>query len=219
MDSTDKLGFAFFDQLPAEPYTTSINVEGSSEKVRSNYYATVRISVPATVTPGKITVIEFALNEYGKMLVKLERTDGGTDLPKATFTVSSLKHTPKAPVKPGEYEQLKPTETYTVRCELDEAFRKDFKLEEAEMTGQTVTATKLTTVVFPVTPRYWVELALVDPKDEGLTGTFRFSQKAKEPQTADAVGRAFRHVPDLLPGTVDVLDVVLAESQEFASIL
>jgi len=220
---TDRQGFAIFDQLPEATYTTAIDVEGSEDDVSSKYYASTRISVQAAVKPGKITIVEFALNEYGAMLLKLERTDGESELPPAKFTVSSLNHAIMDPTRPAakgqaEYKQLKPTELYTVACELHEDSRKNFKLEELEKAGQTVTAAKVTPVVFRVTPRYWIELALIYPKNDKLTGSFQLGQQGQEARETDPVGREFLHVPDLQPGTVDVLDVVLPKSLEFESL-
>jgi hypothetical protein len=156
--TTDDLGFAFFEQLDAGSHETRIELDESDEPVRSGYYITTRTSTTPKVEPGKITMVEFVLNGYATLRVTLERTDGETKLPRATVDVRSPKHTPDEPSKApengkAEFQKLKPTELYTVVCTLHEDDRKNFKLEKAEHTAQTVTSTKPTDVAFRVVPR------------------------------------------------------------------
>ena len=131
-DSTDDLGFAYFEQLPAKDYPTRIVLGESAKDVREGYYTETRVSVSAEVKAGQITMVEFALIKYATMLVILERKDKKSDLPGATFEVTSDKHKLAEPSKPAQdgkapFEKLKPTALYTVKCKLDE---KDEKKEE-----------------------------------------------------------------------------------------
>jgi hypothetical protein len=219
---TDGIGYAFFEQLDEDTYTTSVSLEDSDSEVKSDYYMTTRDSVKAKVSPGKITLVQFALVKYAPMHVVLERTDGEKELPRATFHVESDGHKPDPSSKEAEegqadFEKCKPTESYTVRCELHEDDKKNFQLVKEATRDQRVTSVKLTTVVFQVEPRFWIDLVLEDPTDEALTGTFALHQEALESSASD-VGRVIKHVSGLARGTVDVEKVTLSESREFESL-
>ena len=75
-DSTDDLGFAYFEQLPAKDYPTRIVLDESAKDVREGYYTETRVSVSAEVKAGQITMVEFALIKYATMLVILSAFTG-----------------------------------------------------------------------------------------------------------------------------------------------
>ena len=220
-ERTGALGFASSEPLDAGDYPTSIALDESGENVKSNYYSSTRTSVTAKVQAGKITMVEFALNKYAAMLVRIERTDRGSELPPADFEVGG-SHTPDEPTKPAakgmaEFSKLKPTELYTVKCKLREEDQKNFKLEKDTQTGQKVTSARLTEVVFRLEPRYWVDLALVDPKDDTVKGSFSVEQSG-DTKPANDVGREAKHIPDLKAGKVDIAGITLPESREFVKL-
>src|SRR5690242_20192098 len=72
---TDKDGFAFYEQLEAGPYPTSISLEESDILVKDPHYTFVRTSVSATVQQGKITLVEFQIHRYATLDVEVKRTD------------------------------------------------------------------------------------------------------------------------------------------------
>ena len=222
-DETDKSGFAFFQQLSKDTYETRIDLEKSDDKVKNKYYATARVSVPAKVEPGKITVVEFVLNRYADLLVRLKGKEEDSPLPKAKFDVRSSGHTPDVPVQDAvkgkaEYKKLKPTETYTVKCELDKEDSKNFKIDRTEQTKVTVNPDKEKEVVFLVEPRYWIEVALKEEKESGIKGKFSLKHSAGDNYNAEDVGSEMKLVEDLKPGMMDVEGVTLDESREFASL-
>ena len=224
-DDTDALGFAYFQQLEATSYETRISLLESAEKVWSNHYAVTRVSVPAAaVEKAKITIVEFVLNRYADLRVKITREDGESELPKATFKVTSRAHALDEPSKDavkGEalFGKLKPTELYTVECSLpEEEDRKNFTVVDETKPDRKVSALKTEEVVFVVKPRYWIELAIVDPKDPTLTGSFALRPDKSEAKTKDAIGKTFVHVPDLTPGNLGIDGITLTESREFVGI-
>jgi hypothetical protein len=223
-DTTDDLGFAYFQQREADTYETRIDLSESAKTVWSKHYAVTRVSVPdASVEKGKITIVEFVLNRYADMRVKITREDGDSELPKATFTVTSahvLDEPSKDAVK-GEalFGDLKPTELYAIECALpDKEDRKNFTLVKEKEADRRVSALKTEEVVFVVTPRYWIELAIVDPKDPTLTGSFALRPGKSEAKPQDAIGKDFLHVPDLTPGNLGIDGITLTESREFVGI-
>jgi hypothetical protein len=209
------LGFAFFDRLDAGAYPTSIDLGASVSEVASGYYTISDTGVTAKVEPGKITLVEFALIRYGAIRAVLKGTDDAGVLARVEFKVNGSS----SPTKEGkaDFDKRKPTEDHTVTCALGPQDTKNFKLVKAEEPDQKVRSARTTEVVFQVTPRYWVDLVLVDPKDDKLTGAFSLLQGA-DPVDASDVGADVKHVPDLKSGTVDVKGITLLESREFVSI-
>ena len=224
-DSTDDLGFAYFEQLPAKDYPTRIVLDESAKDVREGYYTETRVSVSAEVKAGQITMVEFALIKYATMLVILERKDKKSDLPGATFEVTSDKHKLAEPSKPAQdgkapFEKLKPTALYTVKCKLDEKDEKNFQLVENKdvEADQKVTSAGPNEVVFLVEPRFWVDLVLQDLEDDKVKGTFRLKQPGTRVEAA-GVGRDVKHRPGLESGTVEIEGVQLTtESREFVEL-
>ena len=223
--NTDPEGFAFFEQLDASTYDTAIELSESEESVRSKHYAAFRTSVTATVEKGRITLVEFVLHLYAEMLVKLERTDGKVGpLPQANFGVDSSAHTPDPASQDHKeggtpFPKLKSTANYTVACKLlNEEDTKNFKLVLDQQTDKTVSANKVTEVIFKVEPRFWIDLALVDKKHDALKGNFTLKPQTGNTIAADDINATVRHVPDLQPGTIDINEITLTDSREFVSL-
>jgi len=220
-DSTDPAGFAFYERLDVGAYSTRIDLDASDKTVKDRCYATARTSVNAKVQAGKITIVEFVLNRYADLLVRLERKDGESDLPRATFSAKSSGHTPDRPETKeheAKFRKMKPTEVYTVQCDLHKDDAKNFRIDRVKDTNVTVNPDKLSEVVFQVQPRYWIELALKDEKDSGMKGEISLKHSASDSYDADDVGTEMKHVLDLKPGTIDVEGVTLAVSREFESL-
>ena len=220
---TDSHGYAFYEQLDADKYPTKVVVEESDKSVSSNYYAVHRTSLNPAVQGGKITMVEFVLHRFGDMLVKLERTDGKSDLPRASFQVSGLNHSPDPSSKDDEkgqasFPKLKPTESYSASCALSsQDDLKNFKLVEDQKPDQKVKADQVTEVIFKVDPRFWIDLSLVDQTNNNLTGQFALKQDGKNITEKD-VGGDIHHVPDLQSGKVEIEEITLSDSREFVSL-
>jgi hypothetical protein len=220
-DSTSSAGFTSFEKLDAGPYPTRIDLDASGTTVTGKYYATLRTGVTAQVEAGKITMVDFILNRYANLSVRLERQDGEKDLPRAKFSAQSKAHTPDPPEatdQQAQYKKMKPTETYTVRCDLNQEDAKNYQIDRVEDANVTVSPDKLSEVVFQVKPRYWIEIAVQDAKDSGMKGKFSLKHSGGRSYNADDVGAEAKHVPDLEQGTMTVESVTLTASREFAGL-
>jgi hypothetical protein len=223
--NTDPEGFAFFEQLDENTYTTSIDLGESVDNVRDNHYAVFRTSIETPVQKGKITLVEFVLHLYADMLAKLVRTDGKSEpLPRANFGVGGDSHTPDPASKDHQqgqapFPKLKPTANYTVVCKLlSEDDAKNFKLAVDQQADQRVKAGQTTEVIFKVEPRFWIDLALIDKKDDTLKGNFALKPKAGNNIAAQDVDANMRHIPDLQPDTIDIEELTLTDSREFVDL-
>jgi len=225
--STDKEGFAFYEQLEeGGPYPTSINLEESDDSAKDPHYTFVRTSVEASVKKGKITLVEFQLHRYATLNVEVKRTDNQKLVGEAKIQVEAgavADNPPKAEEKsletrPVPIEKLKPTGVYKVTITLVEVHDKKFKVSGAsEQTGIKVKPDAPNKIEFLVDPLFSIKFAIVEGKNT-VSGALTLQQSDKAAAKHETKPDGTLELDNLPAGKMKVNQVDLAASYEFVSI-
>ncbi|MDX2152986.1 MAG: hypothetical protein SFV54_19745 [Bryobacteraceae bacterium] len=173
---TDPTGFAPFDPLDENTYTTKVKSLGGKS---DSHYVHSADSRDVTVSAGKIQMVTFELARYSTLKVIIKRTDKQNNNGYQDADVSLAAALPaQAPVPaPGKtgadgtfvFQKVKKG-TYDVTAALKGGDQPNFDVDGKAGEKYGVDPSKVNEVEVPITPNGWVKLHFKDAGGAGVKG-------------------------------------------------
>jgi hypothetical protein len=212
--NTDPDGFAPFDPLDPNAYTTKVN--GLGDKAETLYVFSEE-TVPATVTRGQIKLVTYDLMRFSDLEVKVKRTDIEEDNLYEEAEVKldvSPPLTAPSPEKTGPdglvtFEKLKKG-TYTVGVTLKTDDQPNYDVDLSPGAEYGVSPTGANVVEIPITPNGWIKFVFEkgeEDESEAITGAklkLELKQGETERPADECEEDGTLEIKSLLPGDMEV---------------